>query len=217
MEGDNQKKKKKIYYMSIDIEATGDSYFSTINSLGAAFGPASGTQPKNLFRFRADMKPLPGAIDEEDCIENFWKLKAYAVWLEIQANAIDPKEAMRRFLSFCQQMVAFFEDNPDPAECGEIVILSDCPDFDVGRLQYHAEVATATWTVPIRSLGKAGTRHNLLNPKAWIKTPEEKQEWEDWRKRNVPDVVHDHRPDNDATYTYYQMIFVDLKGKDLPK
>lgn len=200
------------HYLAIDIEATGDSLFNTVNAIGVVVGPVMGAPRDALTRFRVNLRPLPGDTDDPLCMREFWSKNA-AVWQEIQATAVDAREAMLRLLAFCLQMVAVIED--DPAVGGRIEILSDCADFDLGRLQYLGEAATKTWPGGIRTLGKPGTRRSLSDPTERIGALKLWDAWKEWKARNVPGIVHDHRPDNDAEYMYYQMVFLQRKGKDL--
>jgi hypothetical protein len=89
-------------------------------------------------------------------------------------------------------------------------------------LHYLGEVVTKTWPTPIRNLGKPGARHGQVNPRErldalgkWL-WRDMFSECEKWIKRNVPGVVHDHRPDSDAEHSYYQMVYLNRAGEDLP-
>jgi hypothetical protein len=88
-------------------------------------------------------------------------------------------------------------------------------DSDLGRLHYLGEVATKTWPTPIRNLGKPNARHGQVDPSERLDALGQRGACEAWIKRNVPGVVHDHRPDNDAEHAYYQMVFLNRKGEDL--
>lgn len=86
---------------------------------------------------------------------------------------------------------------------------------DLGRLHYLGEIATKTWPTPIRNLGKPNARHGQADPSERLHALDKRSECEEWIKRNVPGVVHDHRPENDAEHSFYQMVFLNRKGKDL--
>jgi hypothetical protein len=95
------------------------------------------------------------------------------------------------------------------------------PSSDLGRLHYLGEVATKTWNCTFRSLGKPGARHKQVDPSerlsalsAWTDA-DFYADCEGWIQRNVPGVVHDHRPDNDAEHAYYQMVYLNRRGADL--
>lgn len=203
-----------LYYLSIDIESEGDSFDNPVTSIGAIFGPANGEWPRSqLRRFRANLNSLPGQIPDDRCMAEFW-VKHPEVYNEIKNTAEDPAVVMTKFLVFCQQLVARFED--DPHHHGKIKIISDCPDFDLGRLHHLGEVMTKTWSTPIRSLGKPNARHGQVDPGERLSALGTWDECDAWIKRNVPGVVQDHRPDNDAEHSYYQMVFLERQGKDLP-
>jgi hypothetical protein len=207
------------HYLSIDIESVGDRFNNSVIAIGACFGPVNGDWPRDkLIKFRANLKPLPGDVADSLCMNEFWS-KFPEVYREITSTAEDPYVAMDKFLTFCQQLVALYED--DPKTNGKIKIVSDCPDFDLGRLHFLGEVATKTWPTPIRNLGKPNARHGQVDPSERL---EEVSRWtkcdqwaacEAWIKRNVPGVVHDHRPENDAEHSYYQMVYLNRLGADL--
>ena len=204
---------RRIFFASVDVESTGERFTNTLCSIGIIVGPADGSWPRaKLIRYRADLKPLHGEVDDPRCMEKFWAQHP-TVYSEIQANAKDAHVVMTGLLSFCQQLVAHIEDNPEID--GKIVLLTDCPDFDLGRLHYLGEVATKTWPTPFRNLGKPGVRHGYMNPWERLDVLGKADECADWMQRNVPGVVHDHRPDNDAEHTYYQQVFLERDGKDL--
>jgi hypothetical protein len=115
------------YLLSIDIESVGDRFDHSVIAIGACFGPADGSWPRaKLIKFRANLKPLPGDTQDPLCIREFWD-KFRDVYNEIVATAEDPAVAMNRFLLYCQQLVALYED--DPTSQGKIKIVSDCPDL----------------------------------------------------------------------------------------
>jgi len=111
--------------------------------------------------------------------------------------------------------VADIEDNASVA--GRIKIVSDCPDFDLGRLHYLGEVATKTWSTSIRTLGKPGTRHAQVDPLERLAATGKREQCDGLLARNVARVVHDHRPWNDAEHSYWQMVFLERNGKDLER
>lgn len=202
----------KRYFLSIDIESVGDKFEHTVNAIGACFGPANGEWARNeLIKFRVNVSPLLGETQDPRCMQEFWA-KFPDVYKETLVGAVPADQAMRMFLSYCQQLVAVYEDNLG----GKIKIVSDCPDFDLGRLHYLGEVVTKTWDTPIRNLGKPGVRHGQVDPGERLDALNAWSHCDAWMKRNVPEVVHDHRPENDAEHSYYQMVYLTRHGEDLP-
>jgi len=202
------------YYLSIDIESVGDRFSDSVVAIGAVFGPADGSWPRaQLLRFRGNLKPLPGDTQDPRCMTEFWA-KFPDVYNEITAAAEDASVVMDKFLLFCQQLVAQFEDSPT-GPAGKIKLVTDCPDFDLGRLHYLGEVATKTWPTPLRNLGKPGARHGQVDPGERLDALGKWDACEQWIKHNVPGVVHDHRPERDAEHSYYQMVYMERAGKDL--
>lgn len=120
---------QKRYFLSIDIESKGDRFNHTINAIGAVFGPEDGSWSRErLIKFRGNLKALPGDEEDPRCMSEFWA-KFPDVLSEIDANAKDAHVVMADFLSYCQQLVATYEDNP--AFRGKIKIVTDCPDLYV--------------------------------------------------------------------------------------
>lgn len=118
------------YYLSIDIESVGDRFDHSVIAIGACFGPADGSWPRDqLVCFRGNLKPLPGDTQEKRCMEEFWA-KNMDVYNEIVTKAEAPAVVMTKFLSYCQQLVALYEDDPR-APNGKIKIVTDCPELYV--------------------------------------------------------------------------------------
>lgn len=117
------------HYLSIDIESVGDRFDHSVVAIGACFGPVDGSWPREkLIKFRGNLRPLPGDTVDPVCMAEFWA-KFPAVLSEINAAAQDAAVVMNKFLLYCQQLVANYED--DPRFHGKIKIVSDCPDLCV--------------------------------------------------------------------------------------
>ena len=73
----------------------------------------------------------------------------------------------------------------------------------LGRLQ------TQTWPGPLRYLGSM-RRHGRVDPGERLGAlgKSASKACDAWIKATHPGVVHDHRPDHDAEYAYYQMIYL---------
>lgn len=197
------------FLLSIDIESEGDHFNNAVTAIGACFGPADGSWPREtLRRFRVNLKPLPGQVMDPDTKREFWD--AFPdVYNEIKASHVDAKVAMERFRAFCVGLVEEFEENP--AIKGRIKIVTDCPDFDLGRLHHLGEVETKTWPGPIRQLGKTGARrHKYVDPLQRLAVFGDAAlgECNAWIAKHFPGVVHDHRPDHDAEHSYYQCLYL---------
>jgi hypothetical protein len=115
------------HLLSIDIESTGDRFNNSVIAIGLVFGAADGSWPRErLIKFRGNLKPLPGDVDDPLRMSEFWA-KFPGVYREIIASAEDAAVVMRKFLHFCQELVATYED--DPVTSGKIKIVTDCPDL----------------------------------------------------------------------------------------
>lgn len=196
--------KPKVYYLSVDTERDGDNINNSLIALGAVFGPADGSWARSeLKRFRGNLLPLPGQSPDPVCKKEFWD-NYQAVYAEIQAGARPAGAVMTDFLAWCQQLVALYEDmNPVPSV---IKIITDAPDQDLGNLKMLG-FATGTWTGPIRNLGSP-RYHQQVDPCERLAAIGHKKQCQRWIEDLYPGVVHDHRPDNDAEHSYYQMVYL---------
>lgn len=123
------KMNKDTHYLSIDIESVGDRFDHSVIAIGACFGPVDGSWPRDkLIKFRGNLEPLPGDTQDQLCIQEFWS-KFPDVYAEIVTNAEAADVVMTKFLLFCQQLVALYED--DPNVNGKIRLVTDCPDLYV--------------------------------------------------------------------------------------
>lgn len=195
------------YLLSIDIEGEGDDFQNPIIAIGSCFGPADGSWPREkLIRFRGNLAPLPGQVLEKRCYDEFWS-KNLDVYNEIKKAQRPAEEVMEKFLSHVQQLVAIYEDGEIN---GKIKIVTDCPDYDLGRLHVLGRIQTQTWPGPIRHLGSP-QRHNQVDPGERLDALNLRDECDKWINAKFHGVVlHDHRPERDAEHSYYQMIFLHL-------
>jgi hypothetical protein len=171
-----------------------------VTAIGVYLGPVDPRTPGALtIKKRWALQPLPGQTDQELCVKEFWsKFPEVDQW--IKDNARPANIVMNEFLEFCREVVA-------KVGTKNIKIVTDCPDFDLGRLDYLGHI-TGTWDRPIRYLG-VGVRHQQADPGerlaqmgngAWAK-------FETWLKTRAPLAKHSHFPDEDSEYEYYQMLF----------
>jgi len=198
------KARPPLYYLAIDVETLGPRFSDSVIALGAVFGPADGSWPRDrLCRFRGDLRPMAGDTADAHCLHDFWD-KNREVLAEIRAAAESPYVVLRQFLGFCRGLVTEFEDTGK----GEIALVTDCADTDIGRLHYLAEVKTRAWPTPLRALGTPGAWHHHTDPDERLASLGRHDACAKWIRANVPGVVYDHRPDHDAEYGYYQMVYL---------
>lgn len=196
---------KQTFFLSIDIESEGDEFHHPVIAIGAVFGPADGSWPRDrLIRFRGNLMPLPEQKPDPECMRNFW-VKNQEVYREIKDAHRPAADVMNEFLGFCQSLVKRFEQ--DPLVDGKIVLITDCPDFDLGRLHVLGCIQTQTWPSGIRCLG-GNKRHGQKDPSERLDALQQWDECENWIQETHPGVGHDHRPDNDAEHSYYQMVYL---------
>lgn len=187
---------KKEYLWSIDIESEGDDFNNPIIAIGTCFGPADGSWPRNeLIRFRGNLKPLPGQVPEQKCMDEFWS-KNQDVYQEIKQGERPAEEVMTKLLLHAQQLVAHYEDGTgiqgEEAYLGRIKLVTDCPDFDLGRLHVLGRLQTNTWTGSIRHMGTP-KRRGKVDPGERLDERDLWDQCEEWIKKNHEGVVHDHR------------------------
>jgi hypothetical protein len=104
-----------------------------------------------------------------------------------------------------------FEEDPNAP--GRIDIVTDRPNIDLGLIH-----PTNTWDMPILNFGKPGEQGVRLwhvDPSGRLEALNARDDCDLWMKKNAPGVVHDHCPENDAEHTYYQMVYLNRKDKDL--
>lgn len=83
------------------------------------------------------------------------------------------------------------------------------PDYDLGRLDALAmlQLQPPVWSHGVRYLGGL-KRHGQVDPGERLDALGAWDAFETWIKAWHPGVVHDHRPDNDAEHSYYQMVYL---------
>jgi hypothetical protein len=191
------------WYMAIDIEGRGDSLFNPITAIGVFFAPADGKDLDFLsVKKRWSLLPLPGQTDEARCVDEFWS-KFPQVEKTLAAEVRPAHQVMAEFRQWCAEVVAMV-GGPK-----RIVLVTDCPDYDLGRLDQLGHAA-GTWDTPIRHLG-VGIRHSCCDPSERLEQlgPAFEEDFKEWLKKAHPMVKHSHYPDDDAEYCYYMQLYCD--------
>lgn len=195
---------REEYYLALDIETRGSWYTNPVVAAGVFLAPkVPRPDGHGVIKKRWALRPLPGQVDEARCNEEFWaKFPVVDQW--IRANEQDARVVMTELRAFCRLH----------ATDKQITILTDCPDFDLGRLD-HLGYATGTWDMPIRYLD-VNQRHNQRDPGERVSQagPTAKAGFDAWLQKHAPHAKHTHFPDDDAEHEYWQMIYCDeLRGK----
>jgi hypothetical protein len=197
------------YYLAIDCEFTGSSArLNSIIAVGVYVGRADGKPetgfPRKLFW---TLEPMPGEVEEARCMEEFW-----SQFPNVYAKLTDPQfrrpanVVMAEFKTWCQDLATEID-----AKNGEIIIVCDCPDSDLGRLDALGQLKTMTWDTPTRYLG-GKTRRSVCDPSERIAMlPDGEDKFKEWLKKKAPLVKHTHFPDDDAEECYWMQLFVDSK------
>jgi hypothetical protein len=190
------------YYLSIDDESTGSSYSNPIVAIGIFFGPSDGDMdPKRpgaySWKKRWALQPLANQYDEARCMVEFWaKFPKVMDW--IKANAVPAAAVMIDIMKFCSGVVEIVGE-------GNITLISDCPDYDIGRINHLGHI-TGTMQNELRYLGSK-TRHSLVDPSERLDQMGADDACAVWMKKNHPTVKHTHFPDDDAEEAYWQMVY----------
>jgi len=90
-----------------------------------------------------------------------------------------------------------------------ITIVTDCPDFDLGRTDALADRCGA-WDRPFRFLG-TGVRHVVNDPGERLAQlgDEHEQRFKEWVQAEHPEARHTHYPDDDAYHCYAMQLYCD--------
>jgi hypothetical protein len=130
--------------------------------------------------------------------------------------------------------VAAFEDNPDID--GEIEIVTDCADADLGRFndlckelnamadreaaledpegtRMDVEDIHPAPNTNLRMLGTNGRYHGQRDPGERLSALGLEDECQKWIQRTHPGVKHTHNPVEDAMHSYCQMIYLNTQSK----
>lgn len=191
-----------VWYLALDIESTGPRYNNTVNSIGAYLAPADPASRGEHVKWRRSIQPMPGEEDDPVTMREFWA-NFPDVLKTIRAEARPAVEVMAEFRDFLHTKAE--------AGLGKIVILSDCPDYDAGRLDYLGQIITKTFTQPIRYMD-VGRRHAIADPSERLAQlgDDAEAKFEAWLAKNAPAATkHTHLPDDDAQHLYYMMLFCD--------
>lgn len=192
------------WYLSIDIEGRGSSLNNPITAIGVFFAPVDDASA--AVKKRWALQPLPGQVDEPRCVAEFWARHPLVdAW--IRANARPANEVMAEFQDWCRTAVS------KAGGPGNIILVTDCPDYDIGRLD-HLGHATGTWNNTMRYLGGT-TRHYQVDPSERFEqlVPGAARHYESWlyerggRTRRLLETTH--FPDDDAEQAYHLQVFCD--------
>ncbi len=193
------------HYVSLDIEMRGkDMELHPVTAIGLYVAPidrATSLQTMELKR-RWALLPLPGQVDEEECISNFWaKFPAVDDW--IKANARDAALVMAEFRDQLGDLVS-------KLGARNLVFLTDCPDTDLARLDWLGK-RTNTLKEPVRYI-EMGVRHSQADPSERLEQlgPGAEARFDAWMTEQHPGIKHTHFPDEDAEHSYWQMQYCDM-------
>lgn len=190
------------YYLSLNIESTGDRYHNTVNAIGIYWAPVIPGTPGPVIKKRWCLKPLPGDQDDPTTMREFWD-KFPDVFQTIQAEARPAAEVMLEFRDFLRT-------GTQARGVKNTTILTDCPDFDLGRLDYLGQLRTGAFDRPVRYMD-VGVRHGQADPSERLEQlgAGAEAKFEAWLKEKAPGVKHTHLPDDDAEHSYWQQVYCD--------
>jgi len=177
---------KKQLYFSLDIEGTGKTLKHPINAYGYCIGDRYGNiSDCGECHIKTDKSVL-----EPQCKEEFYD-KHPGLWEELQKGAIDPKDAARLLDTVSREKAE--------KEGYQTILISDCPDYDIARLDAFL----------YEHLERDPLRYDSKGNRRWVVDPSErasafgKNIEEACQKEADDKVEHDHRPMNDAIHHYH--------------
>lgn len=196
------------HYFSLDLESNGPGLDHPITAIGFYLGPQNpnSDKAKLIKKGRLCLKRLPGQVDYPETMEGFWA-NYPDILAQIEKEAQDPFKVMA---DFKQILISWVET----IGLGKFILVADCPDFDIGRLQYLGHM---TRTIPfgIRFMGhdQLGqmARHSSEDPSERVTQIGDKAygDFLTWLHQNHPEVKHTHLPDDDAEQVYWEHIWCD--------
>ena len=193
-----------LWYLSIDVETTGDAYHNTLLAVGIYWAPRDPASKEPHVKRRWCFKPLPGDQDDEATMKEFWA-KFPAVLGTLRREARPVLDALVEFRDFLRT-------EAQRRGLGTTKLLTDCPDFDLGRLDYLGQMRTGVFDRPVRYLD-TGKRHGVCDP--WERLEQlgggAEEDFERWLAVRAPHAKHTHLPDDDAEHSYWMMIYCDEK------
>lgn len=195
----------KKYYLSLDVEALGpDRRRHSTNSVGAYFGTEDGSNPHIILKHKWNILPFEKQSASFETLR--WWSQHRDTFNSLQVGMIDPYAAAREI----HGLILLLAVVTGPKNT---TLLSDCQDFDFGRIDDLMERADVT-TLPLRFAGFAtqDMRHWSADPYAQSELLGKHYypEFLKWLEARGIAVSHTHSPDDDAEMTYWQMIHVNL-------
>lgn len=195
----------KKYFLSLDVESLGmDRVLNPTNSIGMFFGTSDGSEPDLRLKQKWNLLPFPGQIGNFETL-SWWS--TYADTLRgLQQNRLDPVKGANELHALFMAIVVLTGPK-------NTTLLSDCQDFDFGRIDDLMQRAQVT-NLPVRFMG-----HGAQHMRHWSADPYAQSEllgrhyypaFLKWLESKGVSVAHTHSPDDDAEMTYYQMIHVNL-------
>jgi len=180
-------------YLAIDIEKGGDSQSAhPLLAIGVCLG-SGGREPRVLEKRTWCLSPFPGQTMCPRCVAEFWS-EFPALLERIRAEAVEPLAGLASFDEWLTGLHARYA----PAS---IELLSDNPAYDIGTLDGVLS-ARGIRTLPVRYLGD-GAYRSIGDPSEMVKGQGTKAKVGTWAGARAD---HDHWPENDAEYIYWQYI-----------
>lgn len=193
------------YILSIDAEATATDLDAWIPAVGVCLMDPSGGV---VIKRRWAMLPVPGNDRVYDTagvqfdprihhdLRQYFDSRTYSefwarfipVFLEFQADIKPAGDQWRDIAAFFDHIYTEYD---------KVVIVTDCPDFDMHAFNRNLFAHTHN-TAGIRYSSATKQRHAVFNPNDIVKMSPHKTVYE---KLASDQQAHDHRPENDAHNT----------------
>lgn len=188
----------KTICLAIDIEKCGDS---PMNHPVLAIGTCVGTDDGEVLEKKTwCLWPFPGQVMEPRCLKEFWDPRPELL-KKIASCAVPPLPALIEFNTWLNGLA-------ERHGAGKVRILSDNPAFDIGTLDFVL-CTRGIRDMPLRYLGD-DTYRSITDPSEMIGGQGSQKLVDGWIGARVQ---HDHWPENDAEYIYWQYIGA-LKVRD---
>jgi hypothetical protein len=178
-------------YFAVDIEGAGKELDRPTVAYGYCVGDEFG---KILYEGEVHIKADKSAA-EPRCLEEFYdREENKGLWEELQVGAVDSHKA-------AEELYRIRTEEAEK-EGYQTVIISDCPDYDIARLD----------KLLYDELKKDPLRYSSKGERAWVVDPSERAyAFGDVLAKVCDDNAtarckHNHRPKEDAKHHYYMFL-----------
>ena len=198
----------ETYILSVDVESLGPSLpLHATNAIGIFLAPRNWRTNQSGLRLkkRWNLQGFFGQTSDPGTMSGFWNLHP-TIFKTLSDNPLDPHVVMIELIVFLQALETVVGSR-------NIVLVTDCPDFDLERLdELLRRTEVSAW--PFRYFGHDGdgkARHAMIDPSERMEqlgrfAYDNVKKW--FAENNVV-VAHTHLPDDDSENTYWDLMYCD--------